>query len=61
MGNKEIIETVRMFYSIYLEFYKKCGDRNTAIQLTCALRGVKVPELETFSFLFGNDGYKRNK
>lgn len=53
MGNKEIIETVNMFYSIYLEFYKKCGDRNTAIQLTCALCGVKVPELETFSFLLG--------
>lgn len=31
MGNKEIIEAVSMFYSIYSEFYKKCGDRNTAI------------------------------
>lgn len=61
MGNKEIIEAVRMFYSVYLEFYKKCGDRNTAIQLTCALCGVKVPELETFLFLLGGSGRKRNK
>ena len=61
MGNKEIIETVNMFYSIYLEFYKKCGDQNTAIQLTCALCGVKVPEIETFSFLLGDSGRKRNK
>lgn len=61
MGNKEIIEAVSMFYSVYLEFYKKCGDRNTAIQLTCALCDVKVPELETFSFLFGDSGCKRNK
>lgn len=61
MDEKEIIEAVNMFYSAYLEFYKKCGDRNTAIQLTCALCGVKVPELETFSFLFGNSGYKRKK
>lgn len=61
MGNKEIIEAVSMFYSVYLEFYKKCGDRNTAIQLTCALCGVKVPELETFSFLLGNSGRWRDK
>lgn len=61
MGNKEIIEAVSMFYSIYSEFYKKCGDRNTAIQLTCALCGVKVPELETFLFLLGGSGRKRNK
>lgn len=50
-----------MFYSIYSEFYKKCGDRNTAIQLICALCGVQVPKLETFSFLFEDSGRKRNK
>lgn len=61
MGNKEIIEAVSMFYSVYLEFYKKCRDRNTAIQLTCALCGVKVPELETFLFLLRDSGRKRNK
>lgn len=26
MGNKELIEAVNMFYSVYSEFYKKCGD-----------------------------------
>lgn len=61
MGNKEIIEAVSMFYSVYLEFYKKCGDRNTAIQLTCALCGVQAPKLETFLFLLGDSGRKRNK
>lgn len=61
MVGKEIQKTVDMFYSIYSEFYKKCGDRNTAIQLTCALCGVQVPKLETFSFLFGDSGCKRNK
>ena len=61
MIDKQTQKAVDMFYSIYFEFYKKCGDRNTAIQLTCALCGVKVPELETFSFLFGNNGCKRNK
>nr|DAL68531.1 MAG TPA: hypothetical protein [Bacteriophage sp.] len=35
--------------------------RNAEIQLTCALCGVKVPELETFSFLFWDSGRKRNK
>lgn len=61
MIDKETQKAVDMFYSIYFEFYKKCRDRNTAIQLTCALCGVKVPKLETFSFLFGNSGRKRNK
>nr|DAH93736.1 MAG TPA: hypothetical protein [Caudoviricetes sp.] len=50
MIDKETQKAVDMFYSIYSEFYKKCGDRNMAIQLACALCGVKVPELETFSF-----------
>nr|DAH75180.1 MAG TPA: hypothetical protein [Caudoviricetes sp.] len=54
MIDKETLKVVKMFYEIYSEFYKKCGDRNTAIQLTCALCGVKVPKLETFSFLFKN-------
>lgn len=61
MIDKETQRAVDMFYSIYSELYKKCGDRNTAIQLTCALCGVKVPELETFSFLFWDSGRKRNK
>ena len=51
MFDKEMLKTVNMFYGIYSEFYKKCGDRNTAIQLTCALCGLKIPSLETFSFL----------
>ena len=50
MIDKETQKAVDMFYSIYSEFYKKCGDRNMEIQLACALCGVKVPELETFSF-----------
>lgn len=61
MVDKEMQRTVDMFYSIYSEFYKKCGDRNTAIQLTCALCGVQVPKLETFSFLWENSGRKRDK
>ena len=61
MIDKETQKAVDMFYSIYSEFYKKCGDRNTAIQLTCALCGVKVAKLETFSFLFGDSGLKRNE
>lgn len=55
MDNKETLKAVDMFYEIYCEFYKKCGDRRTAIQLTCALCGVKVPELQTFSFLFNDN------
>lgn len=55
MVDKEMLKTVNMFYGIYSEFYKKCGDRNTAIQLTCALCGVKVPESQTFSFLFNDN------
>lgn len=52
MVDKEMLKTVNMFYGIYSEFYKKCGDRTTAIQLTCAMCGMKVPNLETISFLF---------
>lgn len=52
MLDKEMLKAVDMFYVVYSEFYKKCGDRSTALQLTCALCGVKVPKLETLSFLF---------
>lgn len=54
MVDKEMLKAVDMFYEIYCEFYKKCGDRNTALQLTCALCGLKIPSLETFSFLLKN-------
>ena len=55
MVDKEMLKAVDMFYEIYCEFYKKCGDRNTAIRLTCALCGVKVPESQAFSFLFNDN------
>ncbi len=54
MNDKETLEVVNTFYKIYSEFYKKCGDRNIAIQLTCAMCGLKVPKSETVSFLFKN-------
>lgn len=55
MIDKEMLKAVDMFYEIYCEFLKKCGDRNTAIRLTCAVCGVKVPESQTFSFLFNDN------
>lgn len=55
MFDKEMLKAVDMFYEIYCEFYKKCGNRNTAIRLTCALRGLKVLESQTFSFLFNDN------
>lgn len=55
MNDKETVEVVNTFYEIYSEFYKKCGDRNIAIQLTCAMCGLKVPKSETVSFLFNDN------
>lgn len=54
MNDKKTLEAVNTFCEIYSEFYKKCGDRNIAIQLTCAMCGLKVPKSETVSFLFKN-------
>ena len=57
--DKDIKDAVNMFYETYAEFYKKRGDSNLAIRLTCTIIGLNVPESN--SVLFGiNFGGKRN-
>lgn len=56
---KDMKDAVDLFYETFTEFYKKCGDSNLAIRLTCAITGLNVPESN--GALFGiNFGGKRN-
>ena len=48
--NVEMMDAIDSFYNIYSEFYKRCGERNLAIQLTCGMIGIKIPESNTISF-----------
>lgn len=58
--NAEMIKAVHTFYEVYAEFYKKSGDSNTAIRPTCAICGIDIPESNSFSFMFWQEGGKRN-
>lgn len=53
--NAEMIDGIDSFYNIYSEFYKRCGERNLAIQLTCGMIGIKIPESNTLSFFLGKE------
>lgn len=51
----EMMDAIDGFFKIYTEFYKRCGERNLAIQLTCGMIGIKIPESNTFSFFLGKE------
>lgn len=51
----EMMNAIDGFYNIYSEFYKRCGERNLAIQLTCGMIGIKIPESNTFSLFLGKE------
>lgn len=59
--DKGFFEAIDAFYTAYMIFLRKSGDKNTAIQLTCAMFGIKVPESNSFSFMFGREDKKRNE
>lgn len=54
----EMMNAIDGFYNIYSEFYKRCGERNLDIQLTCGMIGIKVPETNTLSLFFGKETKK---
>lgn len=51
----EMMNAIDGFYNIYSEFYKRCGERNLVIQLTCGMIGIKIQESNTFSFFLGKE------
>lgn len=53
--NVEMMDAIDSFYNIYSEFYKRCGERNLAIQLTCGMLGNKIPDTNTLSFFLGKE------
>lgn len=59
--NEEMHNAVTMFYEIYMEFYKKCRDSDTAIRLACAISGIHIPESNTFSFVIGKGDFNGRK
>lgn len=54
----EMMDGIDSFYNIYSEFYKRCGERNLAIQLTCGIIGIKIQESNTLSFFLGKETKK---
>lgn len=57
MDMKELVD---IFYNVYTEFYKKCGDRIMAIQLTCAMCGLEIPKADIVQLMFEQkDGKKK--
>ena len=56
--NAEMMDGIDSFYNIYSEFYKRCGERNLAIQLTCGIIGIKIQESNTLSFFLGKETKK---